>query len=187
MNNQFTAKALLYLFSGALVCALSSACSTAITPQNAASANVRSYGVVVASVEQFSNHDYTKQNIKNMMLEFYVRSSNLVSYEPFHSMNGQLKVFMLRPGAYSISDWWVSYFIADRRFRTDNKFEFIVEPGTVTYIGAFETEVWLERGTPHAVPTMRDKRDRDMSQFAEEYPALASLPKQYAVIDGFSW
>ena len=97
--------------------------------------------------------------------------------------------FSLKPGVYEIYDWSLS---GSKSHESQDRYEFEVKAGFLTYIGRIVTDVNLmenEAGKKvlKNLPFVSDNANYDSALFAEIYPVLAKLNVIVAVRDRFAW
>ncbi len=97
--------------------------------------------------------------------------------------------YSLKPGIYEIYDWSMS---GSRGYESQDRYEFEVKAGFLTYIGRIFTDVALvddEKGKKvlKNQPYVTDNVNYDATLFAEIYPVLAKLDVIVAVRNNFVW
>lgn len=167
------------IFAIAIVGALSSCSTTAITPDKVAGVDSSAKGFLLVSTDSG--------------VEYYVRSEK-DGYAGPSFINGlrPLWVLALEPGRYSIGDWYMAAG-AQKRASGSKSYEFEVVAGEVTYIGHFVANFSTSKNLlglnwiPHASPVVKDRASTDIEEFRKAYPTLAALKIRNAAIEGFDW
>lgn len=177
--------------STVLLILLSAGCVTAISPEKAGNIDPAKTGLVLATLKTVGE----AEDVKKVTIEFYVRPTEgrgSMLKDLVMDSSKDLWLIEVPPGHYQISDWFLNGGTL-RRETAEQRFEFEVRSGEITYIGNFEVQVKRGKNTfglrviPLAIPTLGDDYAGGMAAFRERYPALATTAVRNAAPAMFLW
>ncbi len=156
-----------------------------MVPNKGAWLDLRSNGILFGTTAVVSRDlGRSKPNVT-----YYIRRKDGVGKPEKLVPKKGLFSFSLRPGIYEIYDWSVS---GSKGYESQDRYEFEVKAGFLTYIGRIVTDVNLienEAGKRvlKNLPFVSDNANYDAALFTEFYPVLAKLNVIVAVRDRFTW
>jgi hypothetical protein len=166
-----------------------SGCSSGVTPEKSARIDPQKTGLVLVTIDRSGSPDTEKATI-----EFPLRRVDQPDGSFTHadvSTRKGLWLVEVPPGRYEIAYWNVAARFGRSEF-LQQKFEFDVRPGQVTYIGHLDVEVLPilnrqgERMNTQVRPTLESKLDESVADFHLHYPALANVPIENAAPKKFA-
>lgn len=165
-------------------------CTSALSPDRAASVNLQKNGFALATWEQ----DASPAKVVGIRVEAPLRPVDRPErplLDPWISSKRRLWLVALPAGRYQVSEWYMAGAL-DNAAAPSQRFEFEVRPGEVTYLGNFDLAVEM-RGKPghrratRAWMLLDDQYGKAAGEFEKQYPVLAAMPVRDAAPQRFVW
>ncbi|HTL68044.1 MAG TPA: hypothetical protein VL200_10310 [Lacunisphaera sp.] len=161
-----------------LLALLVSGCTSALSPERATQVDRGHKGFVLATWE----HGTPLYRGGAVHAEVPLQPANRPRarlFDPGISNQQPLSLLALPPGRYRISEWYM-WGAVDNAAVPRQRYEFVVRPGEITYLGNFDLVTdnaapgIIVRGA--TVLVLDDHYEKAVTDFARQFPALASLP-----------